>query len=77
VSDVALVIRGRILGRTGKGRELRVRAGLSLRELAEIVEVDAGTLSRWERGDVRPRKSGATRWVEACQEIERALAESS
>ena len=73
MNEIALLIRGRTLGRTGRGRALREEAGLSLRELARIVEVDAATLSRWERGDVRPRKSGATRWVQVCQEIERAL----
>jgi transcriptional regulator with XRE-family HTH domain len=73
VNEIALLIRGRTLGRTGRGRAIREEAGLSLRELARIVEVDAATLSRWERGDVRPRRSGAARWVNVCQEIERAL----
>ena len=77
MNEIASLVRGRTLGRSGRGRALRERAGISLRELAEIVEVDAATLCRWERGDVRPRRSGAARWVEACEEIERALDASS
>jgi transcriptional regulator with XRE-family HTH domain len=73
MNEITLLIRGRALGRSGRGRAIREEAGLSLRELARIVKVDAATLSRWERGDVRPHRSGATRWVHACQEIEQTL----
>jgi transcriptional regulator with XRE-family HTH domain len=76
VNEIALLIRGRTLGRTGRGRAIREEAGLSLRELAQIVEVDAATLSRWERGDVRPRQAGAARWLNACNAIERELESS-
>lgn len=76
MNEIALIIRGRTLGRTGRGKAIREQAGLSLRELAQIVQVDAATLSRWERGDVRPRQVGATRWLNACEAIERELENS-
>lgn len=76
MDEIALLMRGRTLGRTGRGRAIREQAGLSLRELARIVQVDAETLSRWERGDVRPRQAGAARWLTACDAIERELESS-
>jgi transcriptional regulator with XRE-family HTH domain len=56
--------------RSGRGRELREAAGLSVRQLARELDVDAATLSRWERGESRPRTRAASRWVALCQEIE-------
>jgi DNA-binding XRE family transcriptional regulator len=76
MDEIALLVRGRTLGRSGRGRAIREQAGLSLRELARIVQVDAATLSRWERGDVRPRQAGAARWLTACDAIERELESS-
>lgn len=73
MSEISLLVRGRNLGRSGRGRAIREQGGLSLRELAQIVQVDAATLSRWERGDVRPRQAGAARWLTACDAIEREL----
>jgi transcriptional regulator with XRE-family HTH domain len=63
-----------LLGPTGRGRDLRERAGLSVRELATLLGVDAATLCRWERGQTRPRGPAASRWVAACQLIENELA---
>lgn len=76
MTEISLLVRGRSLGRSGRGRTIREQAGLSLRELAEIVQVDAATLSRWERGDVRPRQAGAARWLAACDAIEHELEDS-
>lgn len=73
MSEISLLVRGRNLGRSGRGRAIREQGGLSLRELAQIVQVDAATLSRWERGDVRPRQAGAARWLAACDAIEHEL----
>jgi transcriptional regulator with XRE-family HTH domain len=60
--------------RQGQGRALRTAAGLSVRQLAKELDVDAATLSRWERGEARPRPSSAARWVAACQVIEHEIA---
>ena len=67
-------LQGRLLGPTGRGRRLRERAGLSIRELAGLLGVDAATLSRWENGRTHPRGSGAARWLAACRTIEEELA---
>lgn len=40
------------------GEEIRTRrqqAGLSQVELARLLDVDVGTVSRWERGAMQPR----------------------
>jgi len=38
-----------------KVKKYRIEKGLSLRKLAKIVDVDPGTLARWERGEVEPQ----------------------
>jgi transcriptional regulator with XRE-family HTH domain len=68
----ALVI-ARRFSQEGLGREIRERARLSVRELAEIVGIDASTLSRWERGQTRPCGLAASRWTEVCHAIEAML----
>ncbi len=42
-------------------RQLRRRAGLTQEALAERLDVDQGTISRWERGIERPRPHSAGR----------------
>lgn len=73
--DLRLLVRARQLGATGEGRRLRERAGLSLQDVAEAVGVDAGTVSRWERGQGRPNRRGAVRWAEALATAVAALDE--
>lgn len=75
MDEVRQLVWRRLLGQDGRGRELREAAGISLRELARLLDVDVATLSRWERGEVQPRSSGAIRWVLVCQELQRLLAE--
>lgn len=40
---------------TGRARELRVNAGLSLDDLARDCQVTASCVMRWERGQRQPR----------------------
>lgn len=47
---------------TGTGARVRNDLGLSLREFAALVGVDAATLSRWERRITRPTGRGAERY---------------
>jgi transcriptional regulator with XRE-family HTH domain len=61
--SVVELARARQLGRSGQGRRAREAAGLSVRELAAAVGVEAGTLSRWETGRCRPRADAALRWL--------------
>jgi DNA-binding transcriptional regulator YiaG len=68
-------IRGRMKARDGSGRTLRIAAGLSLAELAEELDVDKGTLSRWERGLESPRRSAAIRYERLIDKLERIVKE--
>ena len=61
------------MGKAGQGRATRERAGISLRQMATLLEVDPGTLSRWERGETRPRLFAAIKWAEACRELEQEI----
>lgn len=38
-----------------KLRELRERAGISMSELARVMDVDLAAVSRWESGEAMPR----------------------
>jgi transcriptional regulator with XRE-family HTH domain len=68
-------IRGRLRARDGSGRSLRVAAGLSLAELADELDVDKATLSRWERGLESPRRSAAIRYHRLIEQLEQVVAE--
>jgi transcriptional regulator with XRE-family HTH domain len=52
---------------------VRIQAGLSVRELAEALGVNASTLYRWEKGISRPRPAQAGRWLEVVEGLRRAL----
>ena len=41
-------------------RELRLRSGMSLRQFAKVVDIDASTISRLECGKTAPPKSSKT-----------------
>lgn len=72
--ELRLLLRGRRLGRDGVGRAIREAAGLSLRDLGELIRVQPSGLSRWERGEELPSRSAAIRWAAAIEEIEEELA---
>lgn len=57
-------------------RQLRKRLGITQRQLAERLDVDQGTVSRWERGidGPRPRRAAALRDLLVKDEDQRALA---
>jgi DNA-binding transcriptional regulator YiaG len=52
-------------------RRLREDAGLSLREVARLLEVDVMTVLRWERGS-RPRRANAVRYRALLDALEAA-----
>jgi transcriptional regulator with XRE-family HTH domain len=62
VRELVDLVEGRRRAKSGEGRRLRLQAGLSVRELAEVLGVDGSTLDRWERGDTKPRGPAATRY---------------
>ncbi len=72
-SFLTRLIAGRFSALSGAGREIREEAGLSLAEVAHAVGVDKGTLSRWERGLARPRRSQALRYEEVLREVVKAM----
>ena len=73
MNEVKLLLRGRRLGEEGRGRELRERAALSMRDMASLVGVHVTTLLRWEQGLERPGRESAIRWAEVCEEIQEEL----
>lgn len=61
--ELVRMARCRELALSGQAREIRETARLSLSELADACGVDEGTLSRWERGQRRPRSAVALRYL--------------
>lgn len=53
----------------GTARARRVAAGVSLREAAKAMRVQPSTLSRWERGECRPRPTQARRWAQLLDQL--------
>jgi transcriptional regulator with XRE-family HTH domain len=62
-ADLRLVGKVRSLAASGRARELRKSAEVSLREAAHVLGTSASTLSRWETGECRPRPTAALRWA--------------
>ena len=50
-------------------RLLRLRAGLSQSQLAEVVGVDRASVSRWEAGLRHPRRRAAVRYAEVLERL--------
>ena len=72
VLDLAAV---RELSRTGRARELRLAADLSLYEVARAIGVSAATVQRWEVGERRPHGEAALRYAALLEAlVERAAA---
>jgi transcriptional regulator with XRE-family HTH domain len=70
------LMRARRLADDQRGRLVREMSGISLRELARIIEANEGQLSKWERGMSKPRPATALRWLEAIDAIDAALRRS-
>lgn len=54
---------------TGSGRTIRLRAKLSMAEVAMAVGVAEPTIWRWEGGKSRPRGKAAIRWGALLSEL--------
>jgi transcriptional regulator with XRE-family HTH domain len=66
------VIRGRqLVG--GAGRRLRLEAGLLVKEVADALGVDEGSVIAWEMGHRRPSTEHAARWAELMDQVREVL----
>ncbi len=54
-------------------REIRVRAHVSMEQLAQEVGVSWSTVVRWETGKAVPRGDRLIRYVKALEDIQREL----
>lgn len=72
VQDILRLSAARAHAADGTGRAIRQRHRLTVLEVAEAISVGVPLLSRWERGERRPRGEGALRWVELLDELERS-----
>jgi len=52
----------RSYARSGYGRDVRVKAGLSLADVAGAIGVSTATVYRWETGKYRPAGAAALAW---------------
>ena len=71
MTDVSKLIWARWLARSGEGRRIRERCGLSVREVAHATGVDPTTITRWEGDSSVPRARAAERWVDVLHEAAR------
>ncbi len=62
---------------SGRAKQLREQAGLTLLEIANMVEGAENTVSRWERGLVQPRGRFVAAYLSVLQKIESDLKEGS
>jgi transcriptional regulator with XRE-family HTH domain len=75
--ELVRMARCRDLASSGKAREIRAQARLSLAELAQACGIDEGTLSRWERGQRRPRSAVALRYLDVLDALQSEAAKST
>lgn len=73
-----LIIEANRAVRTGEGLALRLRAGLSRSQMAELIGCGVMTLFTWEKRSVRPYTKGAVLYAQALRKLRGKLgAESS
>lgn len=73
--EVLELLNVRESARSGKARELRTRAGLSLADVARDVGVTATTILNWEVGKYSPHGEAAARYGRLLNELRRIVTE--
>ena len=73
MSKVIELVGVREAAKSGEAREVRLRAGLSLREVAEAVNVGTSTIYRWETAERRPRGKAALRYGRLISDLKGSL----
>lgn len=76
-AELLVVVQVREMLRTGKARRIREAAGLSTRDVATAVGVDAKALHKWEIGKTRPQHATAVLYGRFLLELQRTLARTS
>lgn len=72
--ELVRMARCREMASSGRARAIREKARLSLSEMAQTCGIDEGTLSRWERGQRRPRAAVALRYLAVLEALEQDAA---
>lgn len=67
--EIPTLVAVRALARSGRARQLRESAGLSLQEIADVVGVTQASISRWELGQRKPRGEAAVRYGRLLQTL--------
>lgn len=67
--DLSLALQGREWARSGRGARIRRVAGVTQLQLARELQVDAATVSRWERGERAPRDAQAVEYARVLQAL--------
>ncbi len=70
--DLLELVRARVLATSGRGREVRLAARLSLADVAGVVGTAASTVQRWELGARCPYGAAAVRWLHLIETLEEA-----
>ena len=69
--DVLALARVRELAESGRAREIRLAARLSLYDIAGAIGSNASSVQRWEAGLRRPYGEQALRWLALLDALER------
>ncbi|MDQ3342190.1 MAG: helix-turn-helix domain-containing protein [Actinomycetota bacterium] len=72
--DLVRLSAARAASRSGDARRLRVAAGLTQAEVAEVCGVTQGAVSHWEAGTRVPRGTAARRYARLLETLRRGVA---
>ena len=72
--NLALVSRGRRMAADGTGQRVRLKAELSLSDIAQQIGVSAAAVYAWESGKAKPHGVRAVAYAELIGELEAELA---
>lgn len=72
-ADTADVMRARAWGASGRARQLRMDARLTLREVAALLNVHFTTVQAWETGHRRPRGPVAAAYGRLLDDLQRHI----
>ena len=75
IKDAVEIARVRQMARTGRAKEIRTRAGLTIVDLAEALDVSTTTIFRWERALCSPRADAALRYGRLLTDLGKLAAE--